>query len=126
MISQSIRERWNALFAGISSSLMAVKSLVRGLPLFMSARPETPLRVLCIMAFDTLHRLRHAKPLPKQKLRILAAFLDFAACANAAFDNKDCCRHDWRLTLQLLEEAGMRSPVLEYMRRLNDLESRRP
>ena len=92
----------------------------------MSGRPKTPLRVLCIMAFDTLHRVRNAKPLPKQKLRTLAALLDFAACANAACDNKDCCRHEFRSMLQLLEEAGIRSSLVEYLRRLGELESRRP
>jgi hypothetical protein len=123
---QAVCERWNAFCAGITSNLIAVRSLVRGLPLFFSARPKTPLRVLCIMAFDTLHMLRHAKPLPMPKLKMLAALLDFAACANAAFDNKDCCRQECRVTLQLLEEAGIRSSVVEYLRRLRDLESRRP
>jgi len=123
---QAICERWNALYARISSILIAVRSIVRGLSLFMSARPKTPLRVLCIMAFDTLHMLRNAKPLPMPKLRMLAALLDFGACANAAFDNKDCCLHEFRTTLQLLEEAGIRSSVVEYLRRLRDLESRRP
>jgi len=113
---QDICERWNALYARISSILLAVRSIVRGLSLFMSARPKTPLRVLCIMAFDMLHMLRNAKPLPMPKLRLLAALLDFGACANAAFDNKDCCRHECRRTLQLLEEAGIRSSVVEYLR----------
>jgi len=126
MTFQAICERWNALYARLSSILIAVGSMVRGLPLFMSARPQTPLRVLCIMAFDTLHMLRHAKPLPKLRLRMLAALLDFGACANAAFDNKDCCRHECRITLQLLAEAGIRSSVVEYLRRLRDLESGRP
>jgi hypothetical protein len=123
---QAIFERCNAHYARISSILIAVRSIVRGLSLFMSARPKTPLRVLCIMAFDTLHMLRHAKPLPTPKLRMLAALLDFGACTNAAFDNKACCLHEFRITLQLLEEAGIRSSVVEYLRRLRDLESRRP
>jgi len=57
---------------------------------------------------------------------MLAALLDFGACANAAFDNKDCCLHEFRTTLQLLEEAGIHSSVVEYLRRLRDLESKRP
>jgi hypothetical protein len=118
--------RRNALYAGISSILIAVRSILRGLSLFVSARPKTPLRVLCIMAFDALHMLRNAKPLPRRQLRILAALLDFGACANAAFDNKDWCRHECRQTLQLLEEAGIRSSLVEYLRRLRDLESGRP
>jgi hypothetical protein len=117
---------WNALYGRISSMLIAVVSVVRGLPLFVSARPKTPLRVLCIMAFDTLHMLRNAKRLSMLQLRRLAALLDFAACANAAFDNKDCCERECRITLQLLEEAGIRSSAIEYLRRLRDLESRRP
>jgi len=111
---------------GISSILTAVRSLVRGLRLFLSARPKTPLRVLCIMAFDMLHMRRHATPLPMRKLRTLAALLDFGACANAAFDGKDCCQHECRVTLQLLEDAGLRSSVVEYLQRLQDLECGRP
>lgn len=119
-------ERWNALCAGISSILIAVCSIVRGLPLFVSARPRTSLRVLCIIAFDTLHRLRNAKPLPMLKSRTLAALLDFGACVNAAFDNKSYCSCEYRETLHLLEEAGILPLVAEYFRRLRDLESRRP
>lgn len=126
MSFQAVRQRWNALHTVIASILIAVRSIVRGLSLCMSARPKTPLRVLCITAFDTLHILRNAKPLPMRKLRVLAALLDFGACANAAFDNKKCCRHEWGDTLQLLEEAGLRSSVAEYLRRLRDLECKRP
>lgn len=126
MNSQANYERWHALYDSISSIGIAVISIVRGLSLFLSASPRTPLRVMCIMAFDTHHRLRHAKRLPTRKLRMLAALLDFAACANAAFDNKNYCRHEYRMTLQLLEEAGIRSAVIDYLRRLADLESRRP
>jgi hypothetical protein len=123
---QAICERGKALCARISSILIAVRSILRGLPLFVSARPKTPLRVLCIMAFDTLHMLRNAKPLPTPKVRTLAALLDFGAYANAAFDHKDFCRHEFRITLQLLEEAGIRSSVVEYLRGLRNMESSRP
>jgi len=123
---QDICERWNAVYASVSAMLVAFRSIVRGLSLFISASPKTPLRVMCIMAFDTLHLLRNAKPMPMLRLRILAALLDFGACANAVFDNKNCCWHEWCNTLQLLEEAGLRSLVVEYLRRLADLECRRP
>jgi hypothetical protein len=78
------------------------------------------------MAFDTLHMLRNAKPLPMYKLKMLAALLDFGACANAAFDNKDCRPCNCRTTMQLLEEPMIRTSVLEYLRRLRALESSRP
>jgi hypothetical protein len=100
--------------------------MVRGLSLCISVRPKTPLRVLCIVAFDTLHMLRNAKPLPRRKLRVLAALLDFEACANAVFDNKPYCLREWHETLQLLEEAGLRWSLVEYLRRLEELECTRP
>src|SRR5687768_2864556 len=82
----------DGLYSRISSILIAARSMLRGLPLFVSVRPGTPLRVMCIIAFDTLHALRSAKPLPMPKVRMLAALLDLGACANATFDNKQCCR----------------------------------
>src|SRR5579872_594526 len=126
MNRQAICEGCNALYARISSTLVAFRCVLRGLPLLLSARPKTPLRVLCIMAFDTLHRLRNSKPLPKFKQRMLAALLDFGACANATFDQKEHCRHEWRQTLQLLDDAGILAPAVEYLQRLRELESRRP
>jgi len=116
----------DSLYDRVSLSLIAVTSLVRGLALVLLARPRTPLRVLCIVAFDTLHRLRNARRLPLPQLRTLAALLDFGACANAAFDHKGCCRDEFHRARQLLEDAGMRSSVGEYLRRLTKLESGRP
>ncbi|HVX13014.1 MAG TPA: hypothetical protein VHC22_17655 [Pirellulales bacterium] len=105
---------------------IVVRNIACGLSFVASSRPKTPLRVLCLMAFDTLHMLRESKPLPKPTLRKLATLLDFAACANAAFDGKDYSRRECRETLRLLEEAGIRAFVVEYLQRLWDLESSRP
>jgi hypothetical protein len=126
MTFRAIRGRWRELYAGISSTAIALMSLARGLPLFLSARPRTPLRVLCIIAFDAVHRIRHAKPLPRVQLKLLAALLDFGACANAALDNKDWCPLEYWTTRKLLEDAGISSMVDEYLQRLTDLEARRP
>ena len=123
---KAVGDRWKAPYAGIWAFWIAFRSIARGLSLFLSDRPKTPLRVLCIMSFDTLHMLRNARPLPALKLRLLAALLDFAACANAALDHKRCCPRERRETRQLLEEAGLGSLVAEYLQRLNDLETRRP
>lgn len=118
--------RWKALLDGISSTLIAVISMVRGLSLCLSGRPRTPLRVMCIVAFDTLHVLSHKRRLSALKLKMLAALLDFGAYANAAFDHKKGSRHERRVTRQLLEEAGISGAVAEYLRRLGDLERSRP
>ncbi|MDA1232945.1 MAG: hypothetical protein O2856_19435, partial [Planctomycetota bacterium] len=84
------------------------------------------MRVLCIMAFDTLHALRTSQRLPIQRIRNLAALLDFGACVNAAFDGKRFRPEEFRRTRQLLEDAGIRSAVDEYSHRLKELERRRP
>lgn len=122
------RQSRAALWKGdrISSTLISVISFLRCLPLFFSARPKTPLRVLCVMTFDMLHMLRRSKPLPAAKRRMMAALLDFGACMNAMFDNKDYCRKDLRLTRRILAEAGLNSFVEEFLRRLWELERRRP
>jgi hypothetical protein len=116
----------HAYRGGISSILISITSLLRGLLLLVRGRPKTLLRVLCVVAFDTLHTLRNSKRLPLPKLRILAALLDFGACANAALDNKAYCRTEFRATRQMLQEAGLRSCVSEFVRRLRDLEMKRP
>ena len=110
----------------ISSALIPVGSVRRCLPLFVSARPGTPLRVLCVMAFDALHQLRYSKPLPVARHRVLAALLDFGACTNAIFDEKAYCRKDLELTRQILDEAGLHAMVEDVLRRLADLEGTRP
>jgi hypothetical protein len=100
--------------------------MIRGLPLLLSGRPGTPLRVLCIVAFDTLHVLRRGKRLPAPGVNMLAALLDFGACANAAFDHKDGSRPRRCTARQLLEGAGIGSSVAEYLRQLGELEGGRP
>jgi hypothetical protein len=81
---------------------------------------------MCIMSFDTLHFLRHSKPLPTARRRVLAALLDFGACANAMLDNKGYCREELRLTRRIVDEAGLSSLVEEFLRRLGELERGRP
>lgn len=109
-----------------SVSLISLSSLLRGLPLFFCARPRTPLRVLCVMAFDTLHVCRHSQRLPAHRLKTLATLLDLGACANSLYDAKDFCPKEYATTLRLLGDAGIRSSVDEYLIRLQELESRRP
>ena len=110
----------------VESALIAIRSVRRCLPLFVSARPRTPLRVLCVMAFDALHQLRYSKPLPVATHRVLAALLDFGACTNAIFDDKEYSRKELELTRQILDEAGLHSIVEAVLRQLSDLEGRRP
>jgi hypothetical protein len=110
----------------LAASLAATVSLLRGLPLFVSGRPQTPLRVLCLMAFDTVHVLRYSRRLSARSLQTLASLLDFGACANDFFDDNDFSRQEYWTTRRRLEEAGTGVSVNEYLNRLRDLEKRRP
>ena len=110
----------------LAASLAATISFLRGLPWFVSGRPRTPLRVLCLMAFDTVQVLRKSRRLSSHRLQTLASLLDFGACANEFFDNKDFSPQEYRATRRLLERARTSLAAQEYMSRLRDLENRRP
>ena len=110
----------------IRASLAAISCFVRGLPLFFAAAPKTPLRVLGIIALDTLHVLRYSRPLPRKRINALALFMDFEGCANAAWDHKDLCDVTYQVIRQRLEQAGLGLCVEEHLRQLRALESQRP
>jgi hypothetical protein len=107
-------------------SLVSVACLLRGLPLFFAAAPRTPLRVLGIIALNTIHLLRHSRPLTRTRIRELAMFLDLEGCANADWDRKDLCAAEYQALRHRLEMAGLGLCIEEYLGRLRDLESRRP
>ena len=110
----------------LRSGVVSITCLLRGLPLFVSAAPRTPLRVLCIVAVDTIHVLRHAQPLSRHRRKTLAAFLDFQACANAVWDRKPLCAAEYRALRRRLEQAGLGPWITAYLSRLRELEMRRP
>lgn len=84
------------------------------------------MRVLGIIALDTLHVLRHSQPLPKKRINDLAMFLDFEGCANAVWDHKDLCAADYQALRRRLEQTGLGPCIGGYLSRLHELESRRP
>lgn len=118
--------RPDARHGRVRIGLVSVRCLLRGMPLFFRAAPRTPLRVLGIIALDTLHRLRHSEPLPRRRVRELAAFLDFQGCANAAWDHKAVSAAQYQAIRQQLEHAGLGSCIEAYLDRLEHLEGRRP
>lgn len=99
---------------------------LRGFPLFLAGTPGTPLRVLCIMAFDTLHVYLKASPMPRHTRRVLAAFLDFGACENAVIDGKQYSRFEYEANEQLLQNSGSGPLLRNYMIQLRSLEKIRP
>ena len=105
---------------------MALACLLRRVPFFFRTRPRTPLRVLGIVALDTLHVIRTSHPLPPRRARELAMFLDLQGCANAAWDHKALSREDYHAIQEQLDIAGLGDCIDGYLRRLRVLESRRP
>ncbi len=110
----------------ISSLLIAFKCAVRGLPLIFAYSPGTPLRVLCIVAFDTVYSLRNSCGLPKPCINNLALLLNFGATLNAAFDGKAFCPDEFRRLQQRLFDAGLRQTSNDYWWRIQQLELSRP
>lgn len=110
----------------IASCGIAAASLLRGTAWLVGERPRTPLRVLCLMAFDTLHVFRKSKRLPARQRKALAALLDCGACVNAFHDGKGFSRQEYRATRRLLRDAGHDGLVAEYLARLRELEGERP
>lgn len=110
----------------IRASLVSLACFLGGLPLFFCATPKTPLRVLCVIALDTVHVLRNGRRLPRSRCKQLAAFLDFQACTNAVWDGKDLCAPEYRALRQRLERVGLGVWITEYLSRLCELETRRP
>jgi hypothetical protein len=110
----------------IRATLVSLACFLGDLPLFFRATPKTPLRVLCVIALDTVHVLRNARPLPRSKCKQLAAFLDFQAGTNAVWDGKDLCAPEYRALRKRLERAGLEMWITEYLSKLRELETRRP
>ena len=110
----------------LKTGLVSVTCLLRGLPLFFCAPPATPLRVLCIVALDTIHVLRYSQPLSRQRRKELGTFLDFEACTNAVWDRKQLCAAEYEAMRQRLEKAGLGVWITDYLNRLGELETRRP
>jgi hypothetical protein len=126
VLTRTKRPRRKARCGSMSSTLIAISSFLRNVQLFFWSRPKTPLRVLCVMAFDTVHRLRQSQRLPPERIKLISALLDFAACANAAFDKKTFYRNEFRASRRLLEDAGIGPSVTEFLKRLRALEKHRP
>lgn len=99
---------------------------LRSLPLFFRSAPRTPLRVLGIVAFDTLHLIRRSRWLPRERVGHLVMFFDFAGLTNAALDHKALCDAEYSGLLERLQGAGLGRTIDDYLARLRTLEDGRP
>jgi hypothetical protein len=115
-----------ARYGPLHISVVVTRCLLRSLPRFFCAAPRTPLRVLGIIALDSLRTLRTSQPLPPKSIDALAMVLDFLGGTNAAWDHKDLCRKEYDATRKRLRRGGLGAHVDAYLSRLRDLEGRRP
>src|SRR5262245_21614047 len=114
------------MFEHLRTSVVALSCLFRSVPLILAARPRTPLRVLAIMALDTVHSLRYGRRIPRAQVALLAEFLDFGACANADCDRKPLCPSEYAALRASLVAAGMNKHLDDYLCQLRRLERERP
>jgi hypothetical protein len=110
----------------LRASLAAVGSLLRALPLLGAPAPGTPLRVLCIAALDTLHRLRHGRPMSPARRQLLATFVDVQACVNAQCDGKPLSADTFDRLRRRVADAGLEPWLTGYVARVRALEAGRP
>src|SRR5262245_33632616 len=110
----------------MSECWLAIRCVLRSVPLLFFRTPKTPLRVLAIMALDTIHVLRFARPISWKDRRNVALFLDFQSCTNAVWDHKPLHEGEYVVLRARLEAAGLGACVAYYLARLRHLECDRP
>lgn len=116
----------NTMCRRTSSFVSAIRCGVRHIPLMFRHRPGTPLRVLCIMAFDSLAESRHARQLSASTVQALCTLLDLGAWMNADLDGKPRRSADCQNALHELNSAGYKELVSDYLQGLRELETGRP
>jgi len=106
-------------------SAMAASSLFTCMPMLLTRRPQTPLRVLCISAFDYSARLG-GRRLDCESRAALACACDFGALRNDFYDQRDLNRSFYRELRQRLRHLAPRAATLRYIRDLRQVERDRP
>ena len=119
--------RWKAGHDGISSTLIAVMSMVRGLALYLSGRPRTPLRASCALWRSTRFTcFATGDDCQRSSSKCWRPCSISAPAPMRLSIKKRFAGESVVVTRQLLEEAGIGSFVAEYLRRLANLERSRP
>lgn len=98
-------------------------SLARGFWFFFALRLDTPLRALCIAAFDSIHLSRTATRISTGQVQQLAALMDLGASVNARLDGKPSKGCDMQSTKDFLDAAGCGIVMDEYLSRLHGIEN---
>lgn len=104
---------------------MAVSALIVCSPLLFASRPKTPLRVLCIAAFEFLARLRGGT-LGQRCRRALAQACDFGSLCDAYYDCRQLDAGQYRSLRRELHRIVPEAATRRYLRQLREAERGRP
>jgi hypothetical protein len=104
---------------------MAAASLLTCMPMLLTRRPQTPLRVLCISAFEYLARSKGGK-LDRTARIALGDACDFGALRNDFYDQRELNRGFYRELRCRLRRIAPRAATLRYIRDLRQAERDRP
>ena len=106
-------------------SRMAGASLFACVPMLLARRPETPLRLLCIGAFEYLARVQ-GRRLDDTGRRALACACDFGALRNDFYDQRELDRGAYRELRHNLRHLAPEKATLHYIHALRAAERGRP
>jgi hypothetical protein len=107
------------------SSRIAATSLLTCIPMIWAARPRTPLRVLCVGAFEYLARL-HGPGLGRAGRLALAHACDVGALCNDFYDQNQFDRTVYRKLRRDLKRLASETATQRYIRELRQTERQRP
>jgi hypothetical protein len=107
------------------SSRIAAASLLTCIPMIWAARPRTPLRVLCVGAFEYLARLQ-GQGLGRAGRLALAHACDVGALCNDFYDQREFDRSVYRKLRRDLKRLARESATQRYIRELRQAERHRP
>jgi len=119
-ISACFRIRELARVAAAAASAVMVCS-----PLLLAARPKTPLRVLCIAAFEFLARLRGGT-LGKRRRLAMAHACDFGSLRDGYYDQRRFDASEYRSLRCELRRMAPETATSHYIRQLRQAERSRP
>jgi hypothetical protein len=104
---------------------IAAASFFTCMPMLVTRRPRTPLRVLCISAFEYLARLNGRK-LDRSARTALGYACDFGALRNDFYDQREFNRSFYRQLRCRLRHMAPQAATLRYIRDLRQVERDRP
>jgi hypothetical protein len=103
----------------VRSAATALLAVLVCAPMLAAGRPKTPLRVLCIAAFEYLARLRGGTLKSGQRLAM--------ACAcDGFYDHKRLDRREYRSLRDALRRTAPEAATTRYIKQLRQAERNRP